>query len=396
MDLSFTKPYLDYQQDLRQFLAENWDIGKSRDKAFVAEFRRSATERGYLSRSIPKKFGGSEQAPDVVKAQIIQQEFAAARAPREVPGNGTMMVIPTLLEIGEEWQKEMFVPKTVLGEYTWAQGYSEPGSGSDLASLKTKAELVGDEWVINGHKIWTSLAQTATHMFCLARTEPDAPKHAGISYILLDFKQPGVTLRPLRQITGGAEFCEVFLEDVRTPANWIVGERGKGWEVSKVNLKHERNAVGSASATHLQFEKLLHLARKTGKINDPAVRQKLAEIEGRSLSHVYSGYHQQTLGARGDSAGVLSMLNKLSTSEIGKDIAMLASDLLDDLALLAPPPDDRTVAKTGKPGKVGDEKWYAQILGSLGMAIAGGTSNIQRNIIAERGLGLPREPSEGK
>ena len=163
-------------------------------------------------------------------------------------GIGTMMLVPTLLERGEEWQKEKWVGPTILGEVVWCQGYSEPGSGSDLASLKTRGVLDGDEWVINGQKIWTSGAHRADYMFCLVRTEPEAQKHAGISYLLIDMKQPGIDVRPLKQMTGTAEFNEVFLNDVRTPKDWIVGKRGEGWLVSRTTLKHERNSIGDASA----------------------------------------------------------------------------------------------------------------------------------------------------
>jgi alkylation response protein AidB-like acyl-CoA dehydrogenase len=300
------------------------------------------------------------------------------------------MVVPTLLEVGEEWQKEMFIEKTVRGQYRWAQGYSEPGSGSDLASLRTKAELVGGEWVINGQKIWTTHAFTATHMFCLCRTEPDAPKHAGISYILFDFKQPGVTVRPIKQISGQQEFCETFLDDVRTPAEWIVGKRGEGWSVSKVNLKHERNAVGSAAGAVGQFDKLVALAKKAmlnGRpaIEEPDIRRRIAVLEGFVQAHLWSGYYQQTLSSRGDAIGALGLMNKINVTNIAQEVARIATDVLGDTVLMSPPADGKNM---------GDERWLNQIFGSLGISIAGGTSNIQRNVIGERGLHLPRDAGE--
>ena len=170
-------------------LGEEAELPRS---AGAKRFRERATAQGYLRRSIPRQYGGSEQEPDEIKGSIIREEFSRAHAPMEVRGIGTMMLVPTLLEKGEEWQKEKFVASTVKGETIWCQGYSEPGSGSDLASLQTRAELVGDEWVINGQKIWTSGAQLADFMFCLCRTEPEQSKHAGISYLLLDMKQPGL------------------------------------------------------------------------------------------------------------------------------------------------------------------------------------------------------------
>ena len=395
MNLSYDSEHLAFQATVRDFLASHWDRKAAkgdRRQSHEARFRRAATEQGYLYRSIPKEYGGSEQAPDVIAAQIIREEFARAGAPTELPGIGLMMLVPTLLEVGTTAQRERFVRKTVEGEYRWAQGYSEPGSGSDLASLRSRAELVGDEWVINGHKIWTTMAHTATHMFALLRTEPDAPKHAGLSYILLDFKQPGVTVRPIKQISGSREFCEVFLEDVRTPADWIVGARGQGWNVSRVNLKHERNAVGSSSRSLPVFEKLVALARSTplnGRpaIEDPSIRRRLAAVEGHIMAQLWSGYHQLTLDSRGDPAGVLGLVNKITSTNIGQELALIASEILADTLLLMPQDDTRMG---------GEEKWLNQVFGSLGLAIAGGTSNIQRNIIAERGLGLPRESIDGQ
>jgi len=271
MDLSYSPDHIDFQRQVREFLRKEWTPAKAGDRQYVRAFRAQATELGYLYRSVPRRYGGGEQPPDVVKAEIIREAFGAARAPMEVPGNGVALLTPTLLEWGTEAQKERFIPATVRGEYLWAQGYSEPGAGSDLASLRSKAELVGDEWIINGHKIWTTLAYTSTHMFALLRTEPDAPKHAGLSYILLDFKQPGVKVRPIRQINGQQEFCEVFLDGVRTPADWLVGERGKGWQVSRTTLKFERNHVGSSTRTVGMVKQLIKLAQRTKIDGRPAI-----------------------------------------------------------------------------------------------------------------------------
>ncbi len=232
----------------KRFLAEGWPLRGDEAALPRAEqeslFRRRAIERGYVYRDIPRAYGGSEQPPDVLRDTIIQQEFAAAGAPGNIRNIGPAMLVPTLIEFGTEEQKRRFVPPTLRGEMLWCQGYSEPGAGSDLASLQSRATLDGDSWVINGQKIWTSSAHEAHYMFGLFRTEPDASKHAGISYLLVDMKAPGITVRPLRQMTGGAEFNEVFLDDVRVPAENIVGQRGEGWKVSRATLKHERNLIG--------------------------------------------------------------------------------------------------------------------------------------------------------
>jgi alkylation response protein AidB-like acyl-CoA dehydrogenase len=229
-------------------------------------------------------------------------------------------------------------------------------------------------------------------MFCLVRTEPDAPKHAGISYLLLDMKQPQIEVRPLPQMTGHADFNEVFLNGARTPKEWIVGRRGEGWIVSRTTLKHERNSIGDATQTEGLFRALVRLARESRRggrpaIQDPAVRQRLAEIEGYVLSHVYTGYRQLTAQVRGESPGVVGMMNKLHSTHIGRAITALAQDLLEDQALCDPAQAQR------RPGEAprSAEEWVAQTMWALGVAIAGGTANIQRNVIAERGLGLPRD-----
>jgi len=388
MELSWGKQYEAFREEVKSFLAGNWSAGRDKDAAAVRALRAQAVQHGYLYRNVPRRLGGSEQPPDVLKAQIIRDEFARVRAPMEVGGMGMEMLVPTLLERGEPWQQEYFIPPTVAGEVLWAQGYSEPGSGSDLASLRTRGELQGDEWVINGQKIWTTRAHLARYMFALVRTEPGVePKHAGISYLLIDLKQPGIEVRPLRQLTGASGFCEVFFTDARTPANWIVGRRGEGWSVSKSTLKHERSSIGNATAYAERFAKLLHLARRAERngrpaIENPEIRQRLARLEGYVLSNQYSSWRQLTRNAQGAEPGLIGLMNKLVATNLGHDMARLAADLVGDDALRMP-------AVKGDSTR-GNEKWIEQYFGSLGVAIAGGTSNIQRNIIAERGLGLPR------
>jgi alkylation response protein AidB-like acyl-CoA dehydrogenase len=395
MDLSYGEEYETYRAEVRAFLAANWpprgDLAKLPKKEAAARFRDLATERGYLRRSVPRSYGGSEQPPDPIRARILQEEFTRSRAPMDVRGIGTMMLVPTLLEKGEEWQKQRFVPPTVRGEITWCQGYSEPGSGSDLASLKTRAELVGDEWVVNGQKIWTTQAHEADYMFCLARTEPDAPRHAGISYLLIPMKQPGIEVRPLRQMTGGSDFNQVFLTDARTPKDWIVGRRGEGWQVSRATLKHERASIGAAAQTNALFQGLVHLAKTTRRegrpaIEDATVRDRLVAIEGYVRAHEYSSYVQLTRSARGEDPGILQLMSKLHSTNIGSEVAKLALEILGDDGLLDPTVPDGTVSLPSA-----NRFWITHYMYSLGIAIAGGSANVQRNVIAERGLGLPRD-----
>lgn len=390
MDLAYGAENDVFRQEVATFLATEWlAIDKVERQAGIAAFRRLATDRGYLYRSVPRQFGGSEQPIDVIRAQIIREEFAKANAPMEVTGNGMAMLVPTLLDKGAQWQKEQFIRPTVEGKIRWAQGYSEPGSGSDLASLRTSAVLEGEEWVINGQKVWTSYGLDSDYMYMLARTEPDAPKHAGISYLLLDLRQQGVTIRPLRQMTGESEFCEVFFDNAKTPASWIVGERGQGWQVSRSTLKHERANMGSAQRAGALLEKLIALAKETGRISDPDIRQMLARLEGDVLALRYSGFRIFSHTAEGSDPGVIALLSKLQSTNLLQNVAVIAQELIGDHALLQP-------AQGAKGVKRGHEKWLDQIIGSIGMAIAGGTSNIQRNVIAERGLGLPRDTRLGR
>jgi alkylation response protein AidB-like acyl-CoA dehydrogenase len=391
MDLSYGAEAEQFRQRLRAFLKASWQPGERRGgelDQYVRSFRRTATDAGFLYRGVPKRYGGSEQAADVVRAQVIREEFGSARAPLEVGGNGMNMVVPTLLERGTEEQREHFIRSTVEGDFIWGQGYSEPGTGSDLASVRTRARLGGDHWIINGQKTWTSQGGDATHMFALVRTEPEAPKHEGISYLLIDLNQPGITRRPIRQMTGAPGFYEFFFDDAKTPASWIVGKRGEGWIVSRTTLKHERASIGSADAVGGQFEKLVELAGQVQRggraaIKDPEIREALARIEGWVMAHRYTSYRLFSCAAAGDDPGHVSLMMKLLTTEIGHEMALLAQELIADAGLIEP-------AAAGSRGR-GPEKWLDQIMGSLGNSIAGGTTNIQRNIIGERGLGLPRD-----
>lgn len=397
MHLGVGHEYESFRAGVRAFLRAHWPPAASDDQhgnvRQVMGFRRAAVEAGYLYRTIPRRFGGSEQEPDILAALVIREEFEAVRAPMELSGQGPQMLVPTLLEWGQEWQQEAFIRPAIEGEHLWCQGYSEPGAGSDLASLRTRGELMDGEWVINGHKIWTTRSENADYMFALVRTEPEAEKHDGISYLLLSMDQPGIEVRPLKQISGDSEFAEVFLDDARTPANWIVGQRGEGWKVSRSLLRHERNMIGGASRATGLFQSLLRLARKAeinGKpaMADPQVRDSLAKIYGYVETQRCSSYVQLTREVTGRDQGLLPLLNKLASTNMGQQVAQLAQQLLGPESALAP---------FGQPAGItsGNEKWTNQMMGSLGMAIAGGASNIQRNIIAERGLGLPRSGSPG-
>jgi alkylation response protein AidB-like acyl-CoA dehydrogenase len=405
MDLSYSVEYERFRGDVRSFLATNWtDEDRAntpppegaavlmgavvRVDERATAFRLKAIEQGYLYRYVPRRYGGGEREPDPLRETVIQEEFRKAKAPWELMGQGPNMLVPTLLEHGTEAQKERFIRDTLLGRVMWCQGYSEPGSGSDLASLRTRAELDGDHWVINGQKIWTSNADTAQWMFCLVRTEPDAPKHEGITYLLIEMSTPGITVRPLRQMTGDVDFNEVFFEDVRVPVSNMVGRRGQGWAVSRSTLKHERALIGGSHITRRMFDGVLFLAmalplRGRPAIQDPAIRRRLVELEARLLASEYHGYRLLTMSARGESQGRAGIVTKLYATSLNYDITQLGMDILSDRGLLGPGEDSAPAMGM----------FTTAYMWSLGILIAGGTANIQRNIIAERALGLPRDPA---
>jgi alkylation response protein AidB-like acyl-CoA dehydrogenase len=397
VNLEYGERHEALRAELREFL-RGWPLtGAEATLAPAAQealFRQRGIERGYVYRDVPRRYGGSEQPPDALADAILREEYWRAGAPGDILLQGPSLLVPTLLALGSEAQKERFVPPTLRGESVWCQGYSEPGAGSDLASLKSTATLEGNEWVIHGHKIWTSNAMHSDWMFGLFRTEPAAPKHAGISYLLIPMRQPGIEVRPLKQMTGSLEFNEVFLDGVRTHASNIVGKRGEGWPVSRVTLLHERKLMGNPHLLRESWNRLLALARRTQRdgrpaLSDPALRQRLAAIEGNLRCAETTAMRQLTAAARGkEQAAMLSMLvMKLYSTDLGQRIASCAYDLLGAEGLLAPTEAD--VADYSHAGTA--TAFVEQYLFSLGPAIAGGASNIQRNIIGERGLGLPRD-----
>ncbi len=397
MDLRYGEDYERFRAELREFL-KGWPLkGKETELPLEQQeqiFRGRGIEAGYVYRDIPTEYGGGGRDHDVLKDAIITQEYLESGAPGNIISQGPAMLAPTLIEFGSEEQKRRFVPPTLRGEMRWCQGYSEPGAGSDLASLQCSAVLDGDEWVINGQKIWTSNAVESDYMFGLFRSEPDAKKHAGISYLLVDMSAPGVDIRPLKQMTGGLDFNEVFFNDVRTPAENIVGQRGEGWAVSRATLKHERNLIGNPNLMRENFDSAVELARRTLRngrpaIEDPAIRQRFAEIFGFLRTAETSNMRQMTAAMRNEELKVMlpMMMAKLYSTDTMQKIVSLSYDLLGAEGMLAPTAED--VASYARTGTA--TGFVEQYIFSLGPAIAGGATNIQLNIIGERGLGLPRD-----
>jgi alkylation response protein AidB-like acyl-CoA dehydrogenase len=398
MKLQFGEKYEKLRADVRAFCAQSWPLRGSEAQLSEREqaiaWRKRALAAGYLHRTVPREYGGAGAEPDVMAETVLRQEFDRAGVPHRGSVQGTHMLVPTLLECGTEEQRREFIPPTLTGEITWCQGYSEPGAGSDLASLQSRAELVGDEWVLNGQKIWTTQAHEADMMFGLFRTEPDAPKHAGISYLIFPMKTKGIDPRPLVMMQGGIDFCEVFFDDVHIPANNIVGKRGEGWKVSRATLKHERMLIGDSAGARFASDALVALAREVSRdgrpaIEHPGVRQRLAEIAGYVATQEWAVARMISAIHRGRDAEVASemLMTKLIGTNLQQMLAKLALELIPEEGLREPAGGD--VVMGIRPFT--RARWVSHYMFSLAGAIAGGTSNVQRNIIGERLLGLPRD-----
>ena len=392
MDLSYGPEYDAFRDEVRTFLTAHGGQApkdRARPSAKGRAWQQKLIDHGYAARTVPKEYGGHGAEPDILKSRIIAEEFARARVNQGLGGQGISMLVPTLLEMGTEAQKQQFIPPTLTGEMIWCQGYSEPGAGSDLASLRTSAVLDGDEWVINGQKIWTSTAHIADWMFCLVRTEPDAPKHQGISFLLLRMDTPGIEVRPLVDMTGNANFNETFFTDVRVPKAQIVGKRGEGWRVANSILGHERDSLGDPNLTLTRLNALIELMKTetvAGQrlIDHPTYRDRLLQIQGRVMAMRFND--MRILSAkinRKSDAQLARMVVKLQGTELRHDLEGLAIDAMGELGL-GYGKDNAYVRDGGS--------WQHQYMFYLGLIIGGGTSQIQKNIISERGLGMPKEP----
>jgi alkylation response protein AidB-like acyl-CoA dehydrogenase len=392
VDLEFDERYEAFRREIREFLEKHGEraprtLAISLGGPEARAWQQLMIEHGYAARNIPREYGGYGAEPDLVETIILDDEFNRVGLPRGMSGQGISMLVPTLLEHGSEEQKRRWVPPTIRGEILWCQGYSEPGAGSDLASLQTSAVEDGDDFLINGQKIWTSTARESQMMFALVRTEPDAKKHAGISYLLMPMDTPGIEIHPLKTMTGGAEFNQVFLENVRVPQSSVVGQRGEGWKIANTTLRHERNMLGSAAGSErlfLQAVGQLKAERRDGEpvIRDPALYDRLAQLQARALAMKYHSYRLLTSRLRNEWPGVAALVVKLAGCQLNHDIAELAIDGMGELGTLY----------HGSPRQRIGGMWQFQYMFSLGLIIGGGTAQIQKNIISERGLGLPREP----
>jgi len=354
----------------------------------LAEWQILLIENGYFARNIPKQYGGYGGDLDIVKNVIINTEFSKAGIPCGTGGQGIDFLVPTLLEMGTDEQKDHYIKSALHLETIWCQGYSEPNAGSDLASLQTKGVLEGDEWVINGQKIWTSTAKYSQMMFCLVRTEPDEPKHKGISYLLIPMDTPGIEIRPLVDMTLDAGFNEVFFTDVRIPATNIVGKRGEGWLVANKTLVHERGSLGDPDKMVSRLNLLIALMKNEtmdGKriIDHPIFRDRLMKIQGKTLALKAHGLRLLSANInKGQDVDLGIMIVKLYGTEMRYELEALAIDVMGELGTLYE--DSPHIRDEGS--------WQYAFMYYLGLIIGGGTSQIQKNIISERGLGMPRAP----
>jgi acyl-CoA dehydrogenase len=362
-----------------------WGGKKSGDPpADVARWLHLMLDRGWTAPSWPRRYGGGELTS--AEAKVLDEELRRLELPPPLVGFGLTMIGPTLLEFGDEEQKLEHLPRICRGEIRWCQGYSEPGAGSDLASLSTRAVRDGDEFVINGQKIWTSHADRSDWIFCLVRTDPDAKKQNGITFILVDMQTPGVTTREIRLISGASPFCEVFFEDVRAPARNVVGQVNAGWTVAKALLGYERSMIGEAMGGQMvDLERtLVALARRelgsaAGVLPDPELRLSIARLAMDERAYRSTLERIQQGLERGRAPGPESSILKIFGSELKQRRWELAVRIAGPQAL----------GWDGPGFAPEDLELTREWLRSRANSIEGGSSEIQLNIIAKRVLGLP-------
>ena len=375
-----------FRAELRAWIGDNLPQGWQQegpraggmDEATAREWAKKLYDAGYSGLTWPEEFGG-RGAPYTYQA-ILLEESARAQAPEHIGIIGLGMAGPTIIAHGTDEQKSTYLPGILSGEEIWCQGFSEPGSGSDLASLRTKAVDAGDHYVVGGQKVWSSYAHIADFCILVARTDTSVPKHKGLTYLIVDMHSPGVDVRPLVQLTGDPEFNEIFLNDVEVPKSNVVGEENDGWKVAMTTLLHERGTLGFALTARLEMAvaKLVALARETGASSDPLIRDRVAQewIDLQALK--FTNYRALTTLMKSGVPGPEGSVAKLHWSESNQRLTKLAIEILGNRAQL-----------DGADG-VWSGYWQYQQLRSRGNTIEAGTSEILRNIIAERVLGLPR------
>jgi alkylation response protein AidB-like acyl-CoA dehydrogenase len=395
MDLSFMPEEERYRTRVRGFLTANlpqgwgtrgYELPKGRALVeLLREWQRRLLKHGFLAMSWPKEYGG--QGASAVEMAIFNEECARVRAPGPLNSAAISQVGPTIMQHGMDGQKRRFLPAIINADEIWCQGFSEPNAGSDLASLRTRADLAGDEFIVNGQKIWTSYAQYADWCYMLVRTDAAAPKHRGISYLMVDMKSPGITVKPLRQMHGGQDFNEVFFENVRVPRQNLIGGLNDGWRVSTTTLANERgtNALSQYVRYEQIFNDLVRLARASRRngrsaLQDTVVRQELARHYVDLQGFKYNCLRVFSAITNGGSPGGEGSILKLLWSELNQR--------MQETAMALEGTANQLTAESA--GAVEAGRWQVSFLRSRAHTIEAGTSEIQRNIIAQRVLGLPK------
>jgi len=389
MDLTYTRAEEEFRAELRSWLRANiptewtrpgfWEAqGEAEGFEMRRGWEREKAFAGFAGIQWPTEYGGRGGTPGM-KA-IYDEEMVRARAPRTVNPLGLAFLAPTVMAIGSDAQKKEIIGPLLRNEVIWCQGFSEPGAGSDLAALSTRGVRDGDDFVVNGQKVWTTHAVQGDKIFALVRTEPGSVRHRGISMLLIDMHQPGVEARPLKQMSGASEFGEVFFTDARVSATECLGEIGEGWRTAMLLLSFERGASGIAQYTEFrrQYDEIVAVARALGRDRDPVVRDKLARVLTELECLRYHAMHVLTQTERGRDLGFEASMTKLQWSETFQDLWEVFDDVLGEDATLV------------EAGGIDLRALHAQAMWSRSVTIWGGSSQVQRTITAERVLGLPR------
>ncbi len=377
MDLTFSESEIAFRDELRAWFAANDagtepDGGEDRKNAWRRDFQRRLAEGGWAAVHWPREYGG--RGATLTESAIFFEELGRSGAPLPINVLGLLLAGPTIMTWGSDRQKERYLAPILTADEIWCQGFSEPDAGSDLAGLQTRAVREGEEWVVTGQKVWTSGAQFSKWCMLVARTDPEAPKHKGLTYFLMDMEQDGVQVRPLRQITGEPEFNELFLDGARIPNENVLGGEGNGWKVALTTLMNERAGLGFFLQVRLRqlLDRVIDEAARAGLLEDPVVADRLGELHLRTEIVRLTAYRGLTATERYGQPGPEGSLVKWMWSDTNQRLTQLAADLLGPGALRAGDP------------------WAYELLRARGNSIEGGTTEVLKNIVAERVLGLPK------
>ena len=402
MDFRSAPALVAFAEEVRTWLEEHLagEFGRYRGRGLTGQedvpvevqiaWERELAAGGWLGLDFPESIGG--RGCTLAEQVVFFNTYTEARAPGRLPNVGVMLLGPTLMAFGSVEQQQRFVPPILAGDELWCQGYSEPGAGSDLAGVATRADRHGDHWVINGQKVWTSLAQHADWIFLLARSAPGSQRHAGLSYLLVPMDQPGIEIRPIVQINGGVEFNETFFNDAVTDADLVVGGEGSGWKVAMGTLAFERGAstLGQQLSFRQEFDSLVSEARASGRIRCGVLRSELVQSHIELEILRYNQLRLLTSLTHDRLAGPEQSIGKLYWASWHQRMGELATRVRGAASMVADPDDGAHVGEGGLDYRL--DRWQRTFLYSRAHTIYGGSNEIQRNIIGERVLGLPREP----